>query len=195
MADNIETTQRRTTSRLWRVAMAGAAATCLAASGCSAGQITQTATQVAAVNGASAEKAGIALRNVFIGIAADAPPTNRAELKFYAINTGEEPDRLLAIESEGATVTLEADPAKLLMQPGTALAAGEPIQQLEKPKAPDKPITATVELADGTVQPGLTMEFTFVFERAGEIPITVPFDVYAPGEDVQNERPLPAAGT
>lgn len=188
-------THRRVRSRRLRhILVAGIAATCLVLAGCGAGQDTQTASQDAAVNGVNVETDTIALRNVFIAVEPDEPQTKRAELHFYAINTGNEQDRLVAIESDAATVTLDADPAKLVMQPETALAAGEPIQQLEVPMAPDQPITAAIELTDGTVESGLTMPFTFVFENAGEVPVTVPFDVWAPGEDVTKGRPLPGGG-
>lgn len=184
-----DTDSRRPMSahRLGRVVVAGAAL-CLAVSGCSAGQITQTATQVAAVNGASANGDTVALRNVYVAVDSGEPRSNRAELAFYAINTGAEPDRLVAIESDAATVTIDAAPEDLVLKPGTAIASTMPVEHVEEPTAPDRPITATVELRDGTVEPGLTMPFTFVFERAGEIPIQIPFDVAAPGEDVPAGR-------
>lgn len=153
--------------------------------GCSAGQITQTSAQVAAVNGANIDVGDIALRNVYLAV--DPPPESEdvprpdAELAFTAINTSDSvEDRLIAIDSPAATsVDIVADPATLVLRPQTALAAGQPIEQLEEPAAPDSPITVRIDLIDSRVRPGLTIPITFTFEKAGSQTFRVPFDMWA----------------
>lgn len=186
--------RHRTQSWPIPAAIAAAAITLTAATGCSAGQQSQTASQVAAVNGTNIERGSIALRNVYL--AADPRQTGDTRsdygpvsLVFTAVNTSElTVDRLMSIESESASVTLTATPEELELQPGTALDAGAPIEQLGAPTAPDHPVTATVQLVDGTVEPGLPLEFTFTFATSGAITAGVPYDVIAPGEPVPAYR-------
>ncbi|CAG7634532.1 hypothetical protein SIM91_43550 [Rhodococcus opacus] len=161
---------------------------CLTVAGCSAGQNTQTSSQVAAVNGANIDIGDIALRNVYLAV--DPPPTSEdaprpdAALAFTAINTSDTAeDRLVSIDTPAAnSVDIDADPATLVLQPQTALAAGQPIEQLEEPAAPDRPITVTVDLIDSRVRPGLTIPMTFTFDKAGSQTFRVPFDMWASGD-------------
>ncbi|ANS28701.1 hypothetical protein R1CP_20105 [Rhodococcus opacus] len=169
-----------------RLCAAIAAAVSLSAAGCGAGQQTQTSSEVAAVNGSNVESGAIALRNVFLDV--DPAEPNGVELVFTAINTSDlQPDRLRSITSETAIVTLTAPPGALDLAPGTAVAAGAPIEQLDVRAAPDQPITAAVSL-DTAIRPGLTTSFLFHFDRAGAIEVKVPFDVVPPGEPVPAGR-------
>ncbi|WP_280335574.1 hypothetical protein [Nocardia wallacei] len=82
-----------------------AAGAALALSGCSAGQISQTASQVAAVNGNSANVGKVALRDVRILLPQSEEYTNakggKALLAFSAINDGAtKPDELASITSD-----------------------------------------------------------------------------------------------
>jgi hypothetical protein len=159
---------------------------CLGAAGCGAGQQTQTAGEVAAVNGSNTESDAIALRNVYLDVDPNRPTP--AELGCTAGNSsGQHPDRLRANTSETATVTLIAPPDALDLGPGTAVSAGAPIEHLEDPAAPDQPITAAVALT-AAAQPGLTTVFTFHLEHSGAIGVTVPFDVVSPSELVPAGR-------
>lgn len=161
---------------------------CLALTGCSAGQNTQTGSQVATVNGANIDVGDIALRNVYLAV--DPEPTSEnaprpdAELAFTAINTSDTTeDRLVSIDTPAAnSVNIAADPATLVLQPHTALAAGQPIEQLEEPAAPDHPITVIIDLIDSRVRPGLTIPITFTFDKAGSQTFRVPFDMWASGD-------------
>ena len=159
-----------------------------AAAGCGAGQITQTSSAVSAVNGSSLELGHMQLHNIYLD-RDPGDPVDRVRLAFTAINTSSSVrDRLVAIESPAATdVTILASPAALTLLPGTALAAGQPVEHLTEPAAPDQPITVQVTLPGG-VRPGLTTPFTFVFDRAGAGTTAVPVDVWAPGEDVPASR-------
>lgn len=82
-----------------------AAGAALALSGCSAGQISQTASQVAAVNGNSANVGKVALRDVRILLPQSEEYTNakggKAVLAFSAINDGAtKPDELASITTD-----------------------------------------------------------------------------------------------
>ncbi|MFD4676823.1 hypothetical protein ACFWNN_44385 [Lentzea sp. NPDC058450] len=77
----------------------------LVAVGCSAGQVTQTDTQVAAVDGASGNAGPIAVRNVMLAFPPDGNRYHEGEdapLTFVIANTGSAADKLLSIKSEGA---------------------------------------------------------------------------------------------
>ncbi len=77
----------------------------LVAVGCSAGQVTQTDTQVAAVDGASGNAGPIAVRNVMLAFPPDGNRYRKGDdvpLTFVIANTGENADKLLSIKSEAA---------------------------------------------------------------------------------------------
>ncbi|GAB2872059.1 hypothetical protein GCM10027200_84870 [Lentzea nigeriaca] len=77
----------------------------LVAVGCSAGQITQTDTQVAAVDGASGNAGPIAVRNVMLAFPPDGNRYHEGDsvpMTFVIANTGETPDKLLSIKADAA---------------------------------------------------------------------------------------------
>ncbi|MDA2889718.1 hypothetical protein PDG61_02210 [Mycolicibacterium sp. BiH015] len=165
-----------------RRSSAGAAmATCglavsLVLSGCGAGQVSQTATQEPAVNGTSGKAGPIALRNVHIRAEQSTDyvePGSEAELIFVAANTSADvPDKLVSITSDIGSVTLTGGgdvPVNGSLMVGapdgqaTALEAVEPADAAE----------ATIELSK-PITNGLTYDFTFTFEKAGETTVAVP---------------------
>ncbi len=169
------------------------AITALAAAGCSAGQITQTSDQVSAVNGSSLEIGHIQVHNIYLD-QDPGDPADRARLAFTVVNTSRSlTDRLVSIESPAAAVNILAPPGALTLAPGTALAAGQPVEQLTEPAAPDEPITVALTVRGG-LRPGLPTPFTFVFEVAGTGTVAVPTDLWAPGEDVPPTRQEFTAG-
>lgn len=92
-------------SRRLIVTAALAAGLGLVAVGCSAGQVTQTDTQVAAVDGASGNAGPIAVRNVMLAFPPDGNRYHDGEdvpLTFVIANTGSSPDKLLSIKSDAA---------------------------------------------------------------------------------------------
>ena len=102
---------------MFTVALAGCAGLLL--TGCSAGQITQTATQASAVNGNSAEIGLISLRNVHVVYPNDEEYTNSAGgnalLSFVIINNSPvTEDRLREVSSEAAEVRFEPESAREL---------------------------------------------------------------------------------
>ncbi|GGM97969.1 hypothetical protein GCM10011609_39890 [Lentzea pudingi] len=82
----------------------------LVAVGCSAGQVTQTDTQVAAVDGASGNAGPIAVRNAMLAFPPDGnryPDGADVPLTFVIANTGSTPDKLLSIKSDASEAEAE----------------------------------------------------------------------------------------
>ena len=156
----------------------------LALTACGSGQISQTATQVAAVNGNSADVGDIQLRNVHVvypnSQEYSIEPGGTVELGFTAINSNSAvADELTGISSPEAQVTIvdEAESGSNEIAPLTALGAGSPADvQLDDPLLPIQLIK--VEMADisENVRPGLTVPVTFTFAEAGDVVVNVPVD-------------------
>ncbi|MBJ7337588.1 hypothetical protein [Mycolicibacterium sp.] len=176
------------------LAVCGLAAA-LALSGCSAGQISQTANQQPAVNGTLTwvgdPATGIALRNLHLRAAQTTDyvrPGGGAELLFVAVNeSAEKDDRLVSITSPIGTVSLSGD---LKVPAGGTLIVGTPDgtpSPLDATEGAD-----TVEAAVQLTQPitnGLNYPFTFTFERSGQKEIVVPISA---GEAPRREAPTGA---
>ncbi|MCF6387759.1 hypothetical protein L2K20_12335 [Mycobacterium sp. MBM] len=154
---------------------AGALIAGLALTGCSAGQVSQSANQQPAVNGTVDTVGSIALRNVFLRAPQTTDyvePGTDVELIFAAANNSPDvADRLVSITSDVGTVTISGDseiPANGL------LLVGDPdgidaLGSIERENSVD----ATVALTE-PISNGLTYDFTFTFERAGSTTFTVP---------------------
>lgn len=170
-------------------ALAGA----LLLTGCGSGQLSQTAAQVPAVNGAQAAVGSVALRNVHIQAVQTGDflrPGHSVDL--VAALTNQSPDtadKLVAITTDIGTVTLSGDtglPAAGMLFVGTAdgqnikaVNAVEPAHTAKATVALTKPITN-----------GLTYNFTFTFEKAGSASLPVPISAgLAPRK---SETPGPA---
>jgi hypothetical protein len=155
---------------------AGALAIAATLSGCSAGQVAQTATQQAAVNGTAATVGNITLRNVHLRAAQTADyvkPGSEVELLFVAANESpDSSDKLTSITSDLGTVSLTGDTSL----PATdVLVVGEPngqIAALEQAETADA-AKAVVDITK-PITNGLTYEFTFNFEKAGQLTVPVP---------------------
>ena len=173
----------RLTTRL-TAAAAGLAACGLVVTGCSSGQIAQTATQESAVNGTSANIKDIALRNVHLQAEQTSdflqPGTVVPLVLVAANNSPDTDDKLLSITSEVGEVDLTggaaipAAGALVLNAPaeqgGTQQMGGaQPAGQA----AANAPAGVLVTLAE-PITNGLTYDFTFTFEKAGRATIAVP---------------------
>jgi copper(I)-binding protein len=163
-------------------------------SGCSAGQVSQTATQEAAVNGTSANIGKIAVRNAHlrVDLTTDyAQPGSDVELIFVA--TSDSPDvndKLVSITSDVGKVTLTGDtsiPANGVLTVGEPDGQIAPLESAERADAAD----ATVALSK-PITNGLTYNFTFAFEKAGETTVTVPISA---GEAPRREEAVEAGDT
>ena len=163
-------------------------------SGCSAGQISQSASQQPAVNGTLAwvgdPTSGIALRNVHLR----APQTNdyvrpgsKAELVFVAVNEAAgDGDRLVSITSGIGNVSLTGDmrvPAGGTLVVGTPDGTPSPLDATEGADTAE----ATIQLTE-PITNGLNYPFTFTFERAGQTEVEVPISAgKAPRRDIAVE--------
>jgi copper(I)-binding protein len=180
------------------VLTAGLAACGLAAavalSGCSAGQVAQTAVQEPAVNGTSATVGPILLRNIHLRAAqsTDYVQAGReAELLFVAVNNSPDTnDKLVSITSDVGTVKLSGDtsvPANGVLTVGEPDGQIAPLESAERAEA----AKATVALSKA-ISNGLTYTFTFDFEKAGETTVAVPISA---GEAPRREASVEAGDT
>lgn len=102
--------------------------TVLALVGCGAGQITQTDTEVASVNGANGDAGPIAVRNAQLTFPDNADryyhPGDRAPLEVYIANSGQITDKLTSVRSPAAAGAEISGGTTLF--PATALRAMSP---------------------------------------------------------------------
>lgn len=159
-------------------------------SACSAGQVSQTSTQQAAVNGTAATLGTITLRNVHLRAPQTSDyvqPGGEVELLFVASNESPDTaDKLTSITSEFGTVSLSGDTS---LPAADVLVVGEPdgqVAALEQTEKSDV-ATATVDISK-PITNGLTYDFTFNFEKAGQTTVTVPISAgEAPRRDQGGE--------
>jgi copper(I)-binding protein len=157
------------------------AGSALVLSGCSAGQISQTADQAPAINGNNAQLGQVSLRNVYIVYPNAQEYTNkeggRAALAFVAVNEDpDEGDRLTRISTDAGNVSL-GQPTDL--PAGGKLVAEAPgtnVTPVEEQTEGNVPIRVEVTDLKQDLVPGLTIPFTFAFDRAGEVTLQVPID-------------------
>ncbi|MGB3356133.1 MAG: hypothetical protein WBB00_25665 [Mycobacterium sp.] len=156
---------------------------------CSAGQVAQTATQEPAINGVSALLGPIALRNIHLYAVQTTDYVQEGqdvELVFVAANASPDvADELVSITSDVGTVTLSGDTA---VPVSGALMVGKPdgeLAALENVEPADS-AQATVELSK-PITNGLTYDFTFTFEKAGETTVGVPISA---GEAPRRDYPV-----
>ncbi|AFM19395.1 hypothetical protein Mycch_4694 [Mycolicibacterium chubuense NBB4] len=166
----------------------------LVLSACGAGQVSQTATQEPAVNGTSGKAGEIALRNVHLRAPQTTDyirPGSDAELIFVAANTSPDVnDKLVSITSDVGSVTLKGKgdvPAGGALVVGTPDGQPTPLEAVE----PADSSQATVKLSK-PITNGLTYDFTFRFEKAGEATLAVPISA---GEAPRREAVAEAGGS
>ncbi len=162
---------RKTAARVGLATAGLVVATAIA--GCSAGQVSQVATQEPAVNGTTGNIGQIALRNVHIQASSTGDalePGSDVDLVLAAANNSADVnDRLLGITSDVGTVTLTGDtavPANGLLMVGMPDGATAPA---DGTGGTDASVALTKPIRNG-----LTYNFTFKFEKAGEKTLAVP---------------------
>ena len=169
--------------------------TAIVLSGCSAGQVSQSASQQPAVNGTLAwvgdPTSGIALRNVHLRAPQTSDyvrPGGDAELLFVAVNeSAEKDDRLVSITSSVGTVRLTGN---LTVPAGGTLIVGTPDgapSALDATEGADT-VEASVQLTE-PISNGLNYPFTFTFERSGQTELKVPISA---GETPRREAAVEA---
>lgn len=159
--------------------IAACCATVAALAGCSAGQITQTDSQVAAVDGANGDLGNIALRDVLIPWKTLPPSrdgTYRAgsnvPVLLTIVNQGASTDELIAVTSPAASRVLVLGTSTI--PPGTNVTSTGG----STPAAVQSPLVAgELRIVLNTTRPlrvGLSTPVTFVFRDAGRVTMPVP---------------------
>lgn len=155
--------------------------------GCSAGQITQTDGQVAAVDGAYADVGeNIALRDALIPIPPDSngtyPTGSSVPVLLTIVNEGTRADRLIAVTSPAASQVLVLGTTTIAPGTNVTSTAGSASAGVQ-PQSPL--VVGQLRIVLNTAQPlraGLNTPVTFVFENAGTV--TLPVPMAAPVESV-----------
>ncbi|GAA2538346.1 hypothetical protein [Mycolicibacterium diernhoferi] len=164
----------RFNTRASRLAVAALAAG-LALTGCSAGQVSQSANQEPAVNGTVDSVGDIALRNIFVRAPQTSDyvqPGTDVELLFAAANNSADvADKLVSVTSDIGTVTLSGDTA--IPANGLLLVGNPDNHDLLGTIEREEEAEAQVTLAE-PITNGLMYDFTFTFERAGSTTVAVP---------------------
>jgi hypothetical protein len=186
----------RRTSVITAVMATAAVGLSVALSGCSAGQVSQTATQEPAINGTSGKAGPIALRNVHLRALQTTDyvqPGRDVELIFTAANTSADVnDKLLRITSDVGTVTLTGDgalPANGVLVVGTPDGQTKPLENVKPADAAQAKVALNKPVTNG-----LTYNFTFTFEKSGEATVPVPISAgETPRREVTDDG-APAGG-
>jgi len=165
---------------LGAVAMAAVAAV----TGCSAGQVTQTSTQVATVNGSSANVGQLALRDIRILYPSGGTYAagSTAQLVLAVANQGLAEDTLIEVTGEffddAAVPTDDAGDE-------ASVEVGVPAQGILQFGTTEFP---SIELSDLSEEISVSeiVSLTFVFEQAGEVTVEVP--VANPTREINREE-------
>lgn len=190
----------------------------LSSTACSAGQVSQSANQAAAVNGAEADFGPVALRDVQILYPSDKSDEvfgDGGPFKIAFVISNNSPDRYVRLDKITATkgqVEIVNELGDRIIPPGGSIRAGTPValltaaadsagSQTDTPK----PLVVTLRDAGKTVAAGLTTELRFTFSTAsvvnkntfvaltGVLPVNTPVDVgtYLVRQDVPREAEAP----
>ncbi|WSG63458.1 hypothetical protein OHB12_27145 [Nocardia sp. NBC_01730] len=181
-----------------------AAGAAIALSGCGAGQIAQTASQVAAVNGNHADVGRIALRNVHIVYPAEGGGyTNakggKAAIALSIVNNGESvTDQLASITTDLGTVKITPAAGKSAVELApqqTVVAAPRQGDHGSRPAADDpeaNPILIEITGLTKDITPGLTYNVSFNFKQNGTVQVQVPVDAGTDTERHESDKSGPA---
>lgn len=134
--------------------------------GCAAGQIAQTADQIANLDGAQGTVGQVGVMNALLATpdGTDYPKGSEAPLKLWVSNDSETPDTLTGITTDAGTVTIS----------GTATVPAGSVIQIGGSGAT---ITATVTDLTRALHYGISVPMTFSFAHAGELQLNVPIEI------------------
>lgn len=145
-------------------------------SGCGAGQVSQMANQEPAVNGSRVTINNVALRDIRMQAVQTSDflqPGRTVDLVAVAVNQSPDTeDRLVGITSDIGTVTLSGD-AKLPAAGMLFIGTPDGPNVAPGPLGSNSAVKATVNLAK-PISNGLTYNFTFNFQKAGQATVQVP---------------------
>ncbi|QUR69153.1 hypothetical protein [Mycobacterium spongiae] len=168
--------------------LASALLIAVALSGCGAGQLSQTAAQQSAVNGNTLTISNIALRDIRIQAQQCTSdflqPGKAVELVLVAVNQSPDTaDQLLGVSTDIGTVTVTGD-ARL---PASGmLFVGIPDGQMVAPgPLPSSTAAKATIVLTKPISNGLTYDFTFNFEKAGQASVAVPISAGVDQPEVQ----------
>lgn len=159
-----------------RLGLAGAVAAVMlgaaALTGCAAGQISQTADQIANVDGAQGTVGEIGVRQALLATpdGASYPKGSQAPLTLWISNDSEEPDTLTGISTDAGTVAIN----------GTATVAPGSLLQIGGDGAK---VTAMVTGLSRDLNYGISVPMTFSFAKAGQLSLNVPIEIPAQRDD------------
>jgi hypothetical protein len=189
------------------LAVAGLLAATALTAACGAGQISQTADQVPAVNGNEGHAHNILLRDVRLDFpaapGADQSYTNKkggkAVLLFTAVNNDPDtPDTLTSITTDAGSVRItspEGAGGNPVVPAGGTLVAGR--APSETPVAADTtaqananpPIFVEIDNLSRDLVPGLTADVKFTFAHNGSLDLQVPIDAAQAPRQVSPKSP------
>jgi len=157
-------------------------------SACSAGQVTQTATQERDKTGAQAQVGDISLRQVQLlnPRSGSYEQGDDADLQVAIVNGGSEADTLVSVEGEGfGSAEIEGPSASASSSPATGSSSSSSTNEIEIPAGDavhvgEDDYTITLTDLDEDLTTGQYLEVTFTFENAGEV--TLPVTVATPEE-------------
>ncbi|MGK2881188.1 MAG: hypothetical protein ACSLE6_10465 [Mycobacterium sp.] len=154
------------------------AAATLSLAGCGVGQVSQVASQQAAINGVSGSTGSIQLRNAHLRGSQELDaikPPSEVELLLVAVNMSPDTnDRLMNITSEYGEVDITGDrevPASRSLIIGVPDGVPEGVQALEGATQAEATVTLTKPISNG-----VTYKFTFEFQNAGTTDLYIPLD-------------------
>jgi copper(I)-binding protein len=151
-------------------------------SACSAGQVTQTASQERDKTGAQAQVGDISIRGAKLAAPSGGGGYERgddADLQVAFINTGSEADTLTGIDGKGFQSAEIANTANRISSTTGSTASSD---QIEIPAGSsvfvgqqDSDYTITISGLDDALNTGQYLEVTFTFEKGGDVtlPVTV----------------------
>ncbi|MCP2278301.1 hypothetical protein APR11_005582 [Nocardia amikacinitolerans] len=209
--------------RLMVTVAALAAGAALALTGCSAGQVSQTANQAPAINGNNAEVEDISLRNVHIVYPSEGYTNaqgGKALIALSIVNNSETvTDELTSVTTDLGQVKITppsgASSVKLAPQQTVVAAASEQggqgsadshgddhgsdshgSQPTKQQAADPEAKPATIEITGLTkdITPGLTYTVSFNFKENGTVQVQVPVDAGTEAERHESDKSGPAAG-
>jgi copper(I)-binding protein len=153
----------------------------IALSACSAGQVTQTATQERDKTGAQAQVGDISIRGAKLAsIGTGGYETgDDAELQVALVNGGSSADTLVSVEGDGFS---SAEIANTASRISSSTGSTAPTDRIEIPAGSSvfvgqdtSDYTITLSGLDESVNTGQYLKVTFTFEKAGDVtlPLTV----------------------
>lgn len=157
----------QTSAPLRHRAWSAVAAVALGASvltGCAAGQISQTADQIANIDGAQGSVGPVGVHNVLLAAPEDGayPKGSTAPLTLWVSNNAFGSDKLTAITTSAGSVSIGGDatiPAQGIIEIGGS-----------------SKVTAAVDVATD-LKYGFSVPMTFSFENAGDLSLNVPIEI------------------